>query len=293
MLTGLDRVTILVKDLERSVEQLERTLGLRFAPGGEQVEVGTISSIARFGTNYLELLSVNRPETAKEHDRGRRLLDMLKQQDVQILGFGIASDDLERDVAEARARGLSLEAPIHGSRRRPDGSILTWRAATVPNDPFGRLIPYLVQPTPGMLQRKIWEGYNSHHLQIDTISSIALVTTNLDAAIESYRSLLGEPPNTVEESFELSACKARYCIGSFRLELFQPMDPSSALGGILHRQGEGIFLIGLGVPNLENAVRFLRARGTSVSDPTPQRSAQLLDPSQTLGVGFQLEEVPR
>ncbi len=63
---------------------------------------------------------------------------------------------------------------------------------------------------------------------------------------------------------------------------------SIVLARLLMQEGEGAFLLGLAVPDLDDAVRFLRERGTAVSSPTAQGVAPLLDPSQTLGVSFQL-----
>lgn len=292
MLLGLDHVIIAVRELDRASDQMERALGLRFAPGGEQPELGTASAIARFGTDYLELISVRKPEVARDSERGRLLLDLLGRQDAQLVGFAIISDDLERDTVEARGRGLPLEGPFHGSRRRPDGSLLTWRLATVPNDPWGHRLPFLIQHTPGMLQRRSWEPLENHQLRVHALHSVAVAVGDLDAAVEGYRRLLGEPPDTVDDVQQLPARRALFCIGSFHIELLQPTDSTGPLADLLRLRGDGLFLLGLGVPNLEGAVRLLRGLGTAVGDPTPWGVAPLLDPLQTLGVAFQLVEVP-
>lgn len=291
MLLGLDHATIAVRDLEVASDQLGQALGLRFSLGNEYPALGTISSIAPFSTNYLELITIGKPDRARDSIHGRILLNLLSQRAATLLGFGITSDDLERDVIEARSRGLPLEGPFHGNARRPDGTFLTWRSAEVPTDPWGHELPFLIQPISGMLQRRHVVAFNHHHLKAHTIRSLALAIEKLDNAIESYRLLLGEPPDTVEDVPQLSARRAFFCVGSFRIALLQPTEAGSPLADTLLTRGNGVFQIGLGVPNLDEAISFLSERGTSIGDPTPWGTVPLSDPSQTLGISFQLEEV--
>lgn len=290
MLLDLNHAIIAVRNLNWASEQLGQALGLSFTPGSEQPALGTVSSIARFGTDYLELITVAKPDKARETIQGQFLLDWLSQHDTGILGFGVTSDDLERDVIEARGRGLSLTGPFHGSQREPDGSLLTWRSAAVPSDPWGHKLPFLIQPTSGMLQRQRWEAFDHHPLKARAIPALALVLEKLDSAIESYRLLLGKPPDTVEDVPQLSARRSFFCVGSFRIELLEPTEPSSPLADLLRLRGEGVFQINLEVPNLDEAISYLRERGTAVSDPAPWGVAPLADPSQTIGISFQLEE---
>lgn len=289
MLIGLDHAIIAVRDLTQAADRLGRALGLTITMGGEHPGMGTHNAIARFGTEYLELISVRHRTEAAAHERGRRLVNFLKRGE-GLLGFALGSDDLDRDMAEALERGLYLEGPFPGSRLRPDGTLMKWRTARLPEDPWGHRLPFLIQHSTSLQERRSWVPPQGHPLQVSGIPAVAVAVVDLQTSIESYRRLLGEPPDSVDEVPALPARRARFRVQSLHLDLLQPTAGRGGLADFLRLQGEGLFLITLAVPNVERAVQLLRERGTRVGDPTPRRRAPLLDPSQTLGARFQLSE---
>ncbi len=287
MLLGLDHIVIAVRDLSRASEQLQQALGLTVSPGGEHPGFGTHNAIARFGTEYLELIAVRDPEEARSTDRGRALLDFLSRRE-GLAGFALDSDDLERDMSEARARGFPLEGPFPGSRRRPDGRVMTWKTARVPGDLWGRKMPFLIQHDVSMQERQALAPPGGHPLRTTGIPSVSLAVADVDDSCGSYRRLLGEPPEVVEDVPALPARRARFRVGRLKLELLQPAARGGGLADFVREEGDGLFMISLAVPNVDEAVQFLRSRGTSVGNPTFRRRAPLLDHSQTLGARFQL-----
>jgi catechol 2,3-dioxygenase-like lactoylglutathione lyase family enzyme len=289
MLLGLDHAIIAVRDLAQARGQLERALGLTVTPGGEHPGMGTHNAIVRLGTEYLEILAVRDPQEATRNEKGRALQEFLAREE-GLLGFAISSDNLERDVVDVAARGIALDGPHPGSRLRPDGSLITWKTSSPPGDPWGRRLPFLIQHDTPIQERRAWAPPGGHPLGVPGIPLLSVAVADLQPRIDDYRRLLGEPPEIVEEVPALPARRARFCIGSFRLDLLQPTSSGGGLADFVRRQGDGPFMVSLAVPNVEEAVRFLRSRGTSVADPTPRRRAPLLDPSQTLGARFQLVE---
>lgn len=286
---GLDHAIIAVRDLTAARGQMERALGLTITPGGEHPGQGTHNAIVRLGTEYIEILAVRDPQEVASNEKGRLLQDFLNRGE-GLLGFAVDSDNLDRDLMEIRGRGLTLEGPYQGSRRRPDGSLMTWRAATLPADPWGRKLPFVIQHDTPIQERRAWAPPGGHPLRVSGIPLLSIAVADLQPEIDQYRRLLGEPPEIVEEVPALPARRARFCIGSFRLDLLQPTATNGGLADFVHQQGGGLFMISLAVANVEEAVQFLRSRGTAVGDPTPRRRAPLLDPSQTLGARFQLVE---
>lgn len=289
MLLGLDHVVIAVRDLPRAAERLQQAMGLTVVPGGEHPGFGTYNAVVRFGTEYLELIAIRDPEEAGSTDRGRALMAFLSRGE-GLAGFALDSDDLERDMAEARERGLELEGPFPASRRRPDGRVMTWKTARVHGDPWGRRIPFLIQHDTPMQERQALAPPGGHPMGATGIPLLSVAVADLDALSDRYRRLLGEHPEVVEDVPALPACRARFRVGSFCLELLQPTSSSGGLAEFVRDQGDGLFMVTLGVPNVDEAVQFLRERGTLVGKPTYRRRAPLLDPSQTLGARFQLVE---
>ena len=289
MLLGLDHAIIAVRDLGQAMDRLERSLGLTITSGGEHPGMGTHNAIARMGTEYLEIIAIRDPSEAAANEKGRVLQEFLSKGE-GLLGFALSSDNLERDLLDMSARGLAMEGPHAGSRRRPDGSLITWRTANVPGDPWGHVLPFVIQHDTPIQQRRAWAPPGGHPLGASGVPSISVAVPDLQPRIDEYRRLVGEPPEAIEEVPHLPAHRARFCVGSFRIDLLQPTSAGGGLADFVREQGGGPFMLSLAVPNVDEAVRFLRSRGTLVGDPTPRRRAPLLDLSQTLGARFQLVE---
>lgn len=289
MLLGLDHVVIAVSDLSAGMARLESTLGLTVIEGGEHPGAGTHNAVARFGAEYLELISVHNPVEARATAARRNLLEFLDRGE-GLLGYALASDDLERDVAEASARGLQLEGPVPGSRKRPDGSVISWKKAGVPGDPWGRKLPFLIQHETSIEERRSWAPKEGHRLGTTGIPLLSVAVNDLDGSADAYRRLLGEPPEVVEEVPALPARRARFQVGCFRVELLQPMAKDGGLADFVRREGDALFMVSFAVPDVDRAVAALREFGTSVANPTFRRRAPLLQPAETLGARFQLVE---
>lgn len=289
MLLGLDHAIIAVRDLSGAMKQLEHALGVTVSPGGEHPEDGTYNAIVRFGIEYLELISVRDPALAAANERGQAILQFLARGD-GLLGFAFGTDDLDGDMVDIASRNLRLVGPIPGSRRRPNGSLMMWRRAAVANDLWGHTFPFLIQHNTPLQERRQWAPPEGHPLRVTGVPLLSVAVAELDPSIEAYRHLLGEPPEVVEDVPALPARRARFAVGSFRVELLQPTASTGGLADFVRSQGNGLFMITLSVSDLEKAVETLRQRGTAVGDPTPRRRAPLLDPSQTLGARFQLVE---
>jgi catechol 2,3-dioxygenase-like lactoylglutathione lyase family enzyme len=148
----------------------------------------------------------------------------------------------------------------------------------------------LIQHDSTMQARRGWTPPEGHPLKVNCITTAVVAVADLDAAVDDYRRLLGSPPEGVEQLDEDRARRARFRLWNFRLELLQPQTTEGDLFNFIRDRGEGLFRLALAVPNIDAAVRLLRERGTAVSDPTPERAARLLDPSQTLDARFSLVE---
>jgi hypothetical protein len=121
----VDHVILGVRDLDVATRRLE-ALGFGVVGGGRHLGLGTANRIVPFGGPvYLELLGVVDSAEADRSLFGRALLDAIAAGD-RLVRWCPAAPDLD---AVARRLGLTVEAR---SRMRPDGLLLTWRAAGLP-----------------------------------------------------------------------------------------------------------------------------------------------------------------
>jgi hypothetical protein len=288
MLTGLDHAIIGLRDLA-SADALGRALGLVVSPGGVHPGSGTRNAIARFGLDYFELLVVADAAEAAASGRGKAFLEWL-QLGEGWLGFALASDDIEADAAEIRARGLDIELPQRGARQRPDGTTISWRNARISGNQWGSPLPFIIQHDTPPEQRRAWAPTGGHPLGVSRVAALLIAGPSLNALVEDFRKLLGRDPDAVEEVLALPARRAVFGVGGFRIELLEPASQDGGLAEFVRERGTGLFLASLAVPDVGRAVELLRARGTAVGDPTARRRAPLLDPRQTAGARFQLLE---
>ncbi len=188
MLLGLDHAIIAVRDLSGAMQQLEHVLGVTVTPGGEHPEDGTHNAIVRFGVEYLELISVLDPARAAASERGQAVVQFLDRGD-GLLGFALGTDHLDADMAGIAGRNLRLVGPIPGSRRRPNGTVMTWRRAAVANDLWGHTFPFLIQHDTPMQERRQWAPPEGHPLGVRGVPLLAVAVAELD----QYRGVPSSP----------------------------------------------------------------------------------------------------
>jgi len=117
----LSQIIFGVNDLDAATARF-RALGFDVLDGGVHPGVGTANRVIPLGAQYLELLGVVAPDLARGSEYGRALLRAIAEGD-RLVRWSLRTDAIE-DVA-ARLR-IAVE---HRKRLRPDGVLLTWRAA--------------------------------------------------------------------------------------------------------------------------------------------------------------------
>jgi len=120
----IDHVVYAVRDLDDAAELLEAEHGLTALPGGVHPRWGTANRIAPLGRDYVELISVIDPSVAAGTVLGRTLLALTEGGD-RWFSVCVADDDID---ATAGRLGLVVDP---GSRTRPDGAVVAWRAAGI------------------------------------------------------------------------------------------------------------------------------------------------------------------
>lgn len=127
----LDHVVQVVRDREEAAASL-RAKGLHVITGGEHPHWGTQNALAYFeDLSYIELIAVKEPAVAAASDFGAPILHFLEQGE-GVGSVALRTADIEADVARLRSRGIAMGDVKEGSRRLPDGTLLTWRLALAP-----------------------------------------------------------------------------------------------------------------------------------------------------------------
>jgi glyoxalase-like protein len=138
----VDHLVYAARDLDRAVDALEHRLGVRATPGGRHPEEGTWNAVIGVGPEvYLEIIAPDPDRPPPPRPRWFGLDDPGAD---RIVAWAAKVSDLPRRRAAARDAGLTLGEVRSGTRRRPDGTLLSW-TFTDPHTVIGDgLIPFLI-----------------------------------------------------------------------------------------------------------------------------------------------------
>ncbi len=144
-----------VNDLEAATLRF-RALGFDVLDGGVHPGVGTANRVIPLGTQYIELLGVVAADLARESEYGRSLLAAIADGD-RLVRWSLRTDAIE----EVAAR---LDLRVEPRKRvRPDGVLLTWRAAGLSLALADSTTPFFMQwdrdeQYPGLMPAKHTNG---------------------------------------------------------------------------------------------------------------------------------------
>ena len=136
MLT-LSQIIFGVTNLDAATDRF-RALGFAVLDGGIHPGVGTANRVIPLGAQYLELLGIVDTQLARESEYGRSLLRAIADGD-RLVRWSLRTDAID-DVA-ARL-GITVE---HRKRLRPDGELVTWRAAGLALALADSTMPFFMQ----------------------------------------------------------------------------------------------------------------------------------------------------
>ena len=129
---------------------------------------------------------------------------------------------------------------------------------------------------------------------IDSIHHINFIVSDLQTGLERFEAIVGRPVDRQDDLPERGVRTASFLLGESWLVLVQPTDPDSVPGRFLAENGEGFFLLSLGVADLEVEQTRIRSAGIGFSGPARRGIDSWriwdLDPAATLGEQFQLTE---
>lgn len=157
---GVDHLVYAAPDLEAAVDALERSLGVRAAPGGAHPGRGTRNALIALGpSSYLEIVG---PDPDQPGPPRPRWLSVDAVVSPRLVRWAAPSQELEGRADAARRAGVELGAVLSGSRRRADGMLLSWRLTDPAVSPGEGIVPFFID----------WSG--SPHPAESAASGIAL-----------------------------------------------------------------------------------------------------------------------
>ena len=247
MLTRLDHLVILVRDLDRAVRGYEG-LGFKVTPGGKHADGLTRNALIPFKDgSYLELVAFVDPEDLRDNVWGwRRFLSS----GGGLIDYCAASDDLAADVGRLGELDFGVDGPADGGRRLPDGREIRWLIARIRQEE--RLLPFLIEDrTPHDL--RVPGGSSAEHPNGALgISNLEIATSDAVDALRALATLTGSSGGPAT-------------LGTCLLTVVTP-EQDDDVRHRLDATGPGPFAVGLatGIPAREGELDRRLSQGVSI-----------------------------
>jgi hypothetical protein len=291
VLTRFDHAVVGVRSLDAAMTAW-KALGFDTGPGGRHTGRGTFNAIVRFGLDYIELISIyDRSEVeSRGEPNALALAHLIDHADGGLLGYAVASDDIEADGRRLREAGFTVDGPTPMQRQRPDGKILRWRLLVPRGGSWGTPLPFIIQWDDSDADRLTWERPGSHANGTERIAALAIAVRDLSAWTEIYSKRLGLTLELRDEIPELAATRARFRVGSTFLDLLAPAGSgiiSSAVG-----KAEQPWQLMLTVSDLSATCDDLTARGAEAVEAPGASGGLLISSESAAGARIVLVEEP-
>ena len=129
------------------------------------------------------------------------------------------------------------------------------------------------------------------------LTNFSIAVNSIEEAASLYSKLFGlQLMRPKSEPSALGFCTAWLGNGEDQfIELLEPSDPNSAVARFLKSRGEGVYLVSFDVPDLEGAIRDIRAKGGRITglpddqEPSSDTRVVWVHPASTKGVFIQLQ----
>lgn len=125
------------------------------------------------------------------------------------------------------------------------------------------------------------------------VDHIGIATRQLDEALTLWQDALGLKVDHTEEVTEQGVRVAMLALGETKIELLEPLSPSSPVGKFLDKRGPGIHHIAVRVSDIRATLAQLKEKGTRLIDEIPRVGAggclvAFVHPSSANGVLLEL-----
>src|SRR5713226_2787995 len=136
----LDHIILGCSDLDRGIEFVEESTGVRPAIGGVHPGRGTHNALLSLGERrYLEIIAPDPAQSEIIHYPQIRAMT-----DPRLIGWAVHPTDISAVAKLLRENKIEFQGPDDGSRKRPDGRVLNWKTINLADDRRG-LLPFFIE----------------------------------------------------------------------------------------------------------------------------------------------------
>lgn len=264
MLTTLDHVLILVRDLEEATARCADLLGRAPSWRGAHPALGTANALFRLDNTYLELLCPR-----GSGDVAAMLEARLEERGEGLLGLAFGTDDADACAAWLRERGLPAAAPAAGEGRElTTGAVRRWRNVHLPPEATRGVLIFAIEhlsPAEALPRAEIGGDPKS---AIAGIDHVVVLSEDAEASRRLYGDGLGLRLALDRRFPERGTRLLFFRIGGITVEIGSGLEPSRSPDA-----PDRLWGLAYAVADVDRARERVAAAGFDVSEVRPGRKA--------------------
>jgi hypothetical protein len=186
LLSVVDHLVYATLDVEATLRDLGASMGVSAAAGGQHPSWGTRNALLALGPRmYLEIVG---PDPSLPRPAGKRPFGLDTLSAPRLATWACRGEDLPGIVEAAGRLGVGLGDVRPGSRKRPDGSALSWTMTDLMSGREDGIVPFFIDwgvsphPAEGAPQGCALLGLRGRHPDAKRIRSI-LEALDLDLPV--------------------------------------------------------------------------------------------------------------
>jgi hypothetical protein len=124
---AVDHILLGISDLDKGIAWVKEKTGLTAVYGGVHPGIGTRNALLSLGgRRYLEIIAPDPAQTAYSFSA-----DVRKLESPRLVMWAAAATEIDAFAESLKATDFQLFGPRDGSRARPDGKTLRWKAMAI------------------------------------------------------------------------------------------------------------------------------------------------------------------
>jgi len=136
----LDHIILGCNDLDRGIDRVKESTGVRATLGGVHPGRGTRNALLSLGERrYLEIIAPDSSQGPVVH-----FPQILGMAEPRLIGWAVHPPDIAATAKLLRENQIAFTGPDDGSRQRPDGGVLHWKTINLADDRHG-LLPFFIE----------------------------------------------------------------------------------------------------------------------------------------------------
>jgi Glyoxalase-like domain len=243
-----DHLVHFVKSPVEAIEEYKK-LGLYAVEGGNHEKLGTYNALSYYDLSYIELIGVFDQQLVESAAGIEYSLRDTFKNDQYVEGvsrIALRSTDLEVEAERFRSLGLEVHGPDPMSRKRPDGSLVSWKLLYVGKRGENLELPFFIQWDEGDEQRKqdlINRSVIADHPKGNVeLSSVGFAVHNLEEAVEKWSKYLDLESEEAFVDESLNANGKRLLLDGGDIVFYSPIG-EGPVSETLAKRGEKPFLV--------------------------------------------------